>query len=98
LAIDNTAILFANDIEGNNKNKMVETIEQFCSLKNNFICCTCSVQNIHDKKFLKELGKHIAFLRKTKKITQLDLAVRMDNHAEQINCIERGQLDVTICT
>jgi transcriptional regulator with XRE-family HTH domain len=56
------------------------------------------VQNIHDKKFLKGLGNHIASLRKTKKLTQLDLAVQMDNHAEQISRIERGQLNVSICT
>ena len=28
----------------------------------------------------------------------MDLAVKMDNHAEQIGRIERGQLNVTICT
>lgn len=56
------------------------------------------MQNIHDKKFLKELGKHISFLRRNKGLTQLDLGIRMDNHAEQIGRIERGQLNVTICT
>ena len=36
--------------------------------------------------------------RKAKGLTQLDLAVRMDNHAEQIGRTEIGQLNVTICT
>ncbi|MEP6927225.1 MAG: helix-turn-helix transcriptional regulator [Ginsengibacter sp.] len=56
------------------------------------------MQNIFDKEFLKELGKNIALHRKVKGLTQLDLAIRMDNHAEQIGRIERGQLNVTICT
>lgn len=56
------------------------------------------MQNIYDKEFLKQLGKHIASLRKTKGLTQFDLAMRMDNHAEQIGRVERGQLNVTICT
>lgn len=41
---------------------------------------------------------HISLLRRNKGLTQLDLAIRMDNHAEQIGRIERGQLNVTICT
>ncbi len=56
------------------------------------------MQNIFDKEFLKALGKRIAFLRRAKGLTQLDLAIRMDNHAEQIGRIERGQLNVSICT
>lgn len=56
------------------------------------------MQKVFDKKFLKALGKHIALIRKAKGLTQLDLAVMMDNHAEQIGRIERGQLNVTICT
>lgn len=56
------------------------------------------MQNIFDKEFLKELGENIAFHRKARGLTQLDLAIRMDNHAEQIGRIERGQLNVTICT
>lgn len=59
---------------------------------------TCSVQKVHDKAFLKKLGQRITILRKTKNLTQLDLAVRMDNHAEQIGRIERGELNVSICT
>lgn len=56
------------------------------------------MQKIFDKVFLKELGKRIAMLRRDKGLTQLDLAIRMDNHAEQIGRIERGQLNVTIST
>lgn len=56
------------------------------------------MQNVNDKPFLQKLGKHIKKLRKEKKYTQLDLAVQMDNYAEQIGRIERGELNVTICT
>ncbi|HEY5464676.1 MAG TPA: helix-turn-helix transcriptional regulator [Hanamia sp.] len=56
------------------------------------------MQKEFGKKFLIALGKQIALLRKTKGLTKLDLAVKMDNHAEQIGRIERGQLNVTICT
>ncbi|NMD28698.1 MAG: helix-turn-helix transcriptional regulator, partial [Bacteroidetes bacterium] len=33
-----------------------------------------------------------------KGLTQLDLGVLMDNYAEQVGRIERGQLNVSICT
>ncbi len=56
------------------------------------------MQNVKDKEFLKLLGLRIRFLRKLKNLSQLDLAVAMDNYAEQIGRIERGQLNVTICT
>lgn len=58
----------------------------------------CIVQNVKDKAFLKLLGFRIRNLRKEKKLTQLDLAVQMDNYAEQVGRIERGQLNVSICT
>jgi transcriptional regulator with XRE-family HTH domain len=56
------------------------------------------VQNLDEKIFLILLGKKIRHLRKRKGFSQLDLAVIMDNYAEQIGRIERGQLNVTICT
>lgn len=56
------------------------------------------MQNVKDKKFLTSLGVNIKRLRKLRKITQLDLAVRMDNHPEQISRIERGMHNVTVCT
>lgn len=60
--------------------------------------CLCIVQNVKDKKFLMALGNNIKLHRKLKNLTQLDLAIAMDNYAEQIGRIERGQLNVTICT
>jgi transcriptional regulator with XRE-family HTH domain len=47
------------------------------------------VQNIKDDKFLLLLGKRIKELRIKKGLSQLELAVDMDNHAEQIGRIER---------
>jgi transcriptional regulator with XRE-family HTH domain len=56
------------------------------------------VQNVKDRVFLKKIGLRIKSFRLAKGLSQLDLAVRMDNYAEQIGRIERGQLNVTICT
>jgi transcriptional regulator with XRE-family HTH domain len=56
------------------------------------------VQNVKDKAFLKKLGARIRALRLEKGLSQLDLGVSMDNYAEQISRIERGQFNVTICT
>lgn len=56
------------------------------------------MQNVKDKIFLKKLGLRIRELRKLKNLTQLDVGVAMDNFAEQIGRIERGELNVTICT
>ena len=56
------------------------------------------MQNVTDKDFLKALGNHIRIIRKNKHLTQLDVGVAMDNYAEQIGRIERGELNVTICT
>jgi transcriptional regulator with XRE-family HTH domain len=56
------------------------------------------VQGSNNKPFLKKLGNQIRRLRLEKGLTQLDLAVKMDNYAEQIGRIERGELNATICT
>jgi transcriptional regulator with XRE-family HTH domain len=48
-------------------------------------------QNIKDDKFLLLLGKRIKELRNKKGLSQLELAVNMENHAEQIGRIERGK-------
>jgi transcriptional regulator with XRE-family HTH domain len=56
------------------------------------------VQKVKDIDFLKKLGKRIRYLRLEKKYSQLNLAVKMDNYAEQIGRFERGQLNVSICT
>ena len=56
------------------------------------------MQNIKDDKFLIILGKRIKLLRKTKNLSLSELAVKMENHSEQIGRIERGKHNVTICT
>jgi len=56
------------------------------------------VQKVKDKAYLKKLGLRIRKLRSDKGLSQLDLGVSMDNYAEQISRIERGELNVTICT
>lgn len=56
------------------------------------------MQGIKNKKFLKKLGLHVRTLRTEKNLTQLDLAIKIDNYAEQVGRIERGELNVSICT
>ena len=56
------------------------------------------MQNIKDKTFLKKLGERIRQIRKAKNLSQVDVGVAMDNFGEQIGRIERGELNVTICT
>jgi len=56
------------------------------------------VQYNKDNRFLKKLGERIRQLRKSKNMTQVELAVACDNYAEQIGRIERGKLNVSICT
>lgn len=56
------------------------------------------MQGVKDKKFLKKLGNHIKMLRTEKGLTQLDLAIKLNNYAEQIGRIERGELNSSICT
>jgi len=57
-----------------------------------------NVQNVTDKLFLNKLGKRIKFLRESQKMTQLDLGIMCQNHAEQIGRVERGQHNVTVCS
>jgi transcriptional regulator with XRE-family HTH domain len=56
------------------------------------------VQNDTNKVFLTALGSRIREIRKSKGLSQLDIGVAMDNYAEQIGRIERGKINVTICT
>lgn len=56
------------------------------------------MQYIKDTKFLKKLGARIRALRKARNMSQVELAVRCNNYAEQIGRIERGELNVTICS
>lgn len=56
------------------------------------------MQSVKDKRFLKKLGNHIRVARIERGMTQLDLAVKINNYAEQIGRIERGELNSSICT
>ena len=56
------------------------------------------MQYVKDTKLLKKIGDRIRLLRKEKNMSQLQLAVLMNNHAEQLGRIERGELNVTIGT
>ena len=58
----------------------------------------CNVQKVKDKKFLKELGNRVRQIRLQQGLSQLDLGIAIDNYAEQIGRIERGELNVSICT
>lgn len=57
-----------------------------------------SVQKVKDEKFLSQLGSRVRSVREANGLTQLDLGLLCNNHAEQIGRIERGQHNVTICS
>lgn len=54
--------------------------------------------NIRDKKFLKEFGKHLRKLRLDKNISQEALANDAGIGKNQVGLIERGEVNVTLCT
>jgi len=56
------------------------------------------MQEVKDISYLKKLGQRIRELRKARNLTQLDLAGKMENFAEQIGRIERGEQNVSVCT
>ena len=56
------------------------------------------MQNVKDDLFLKLIGQRIKSVREEKRLTQLDLGLLCNNHAEQIGRIERGEYNVTICS
>lgn len=56
------------------------------------------MKRVNDPTLVRRIGERIRALRKKHHLSQLELAVRMDNHAEQIGRIERGELNVSICT
>lgn len=58
----------------------------------------CLMQEVKDIEYLKKLGERIRIIRKERGFTQLDLAGKMDNYAEQIGRIERGEQNVSVCT
>jgi transcriptional regulator with XRE-family HTH domain len=53
---------------------------------------------VKDKKFLKRRGKRLREIRTEKGLSQVDVGIRMDNYGEQIGRLERGEVNVTICT
>ena len=54
--------------------------------------------NFRDKKFLLDLGFRIKEIRKSKKLSQEDLAYEQNISLSQIARIETGKLNPTICT
>ncbi len=56
------------------------------------------MQKVKDDIFLKNVGDTIRSLRKERGMSQLELGVKMDNYAEHIGRIERGNYNVKICT
>ncbi|MBN2662440.1 MAG: helix-turn-helix transcriptional regulator [Bacteroidales bacterium] len=48
------------------------------------------------KQFLIELGKKIKIIRKEKKMTQQDVAIRLNGDKQKISRIERGMYDFKI--
>jgi len=56
------------------------------------------VQYVRNTDLLITLGKRIRELRLERKLTQDELGFVCNNHGEQIGRIERGELNVSICT
>ena len=53
---------------------------------------------IRDEKYLKALGKKIKEIRKQKGISTYDLSYESNISRSQINSIEKGNINTTICT
>lgn len=53
---------------------------------------------IRDEKYLKALGKRLKRIRKEKDISTYDLSYESNVSRSQINAIERGDINTTICT
>jgi XRE family transcriptional regulator, regulator of sulfur utilization len=56
------------------------------------------MQNVKDRIFLRKIGERIRSLRKERGLSQMELGVMMGNHGEQVGRIERGEVNVTVCT
>jgi transcriptional regulator with XRE-family HTH domain len=54
--------------------------------------------NFRDEKVLKKFGRHLQKTRKSKGITQEDLAYRSNISLSQIARIETGRINPTLCT
>jgi transcriptional regulator with XRE-family HTH domain len=53
---------------------------------------------IRDEKYLKSLGKRIKEIRKQKGISTYDLSYESNISRSQINSIEKGDINTSICT
>ncbi|RUA16555.1 transcriptional regulator [Flagellimonas taeanensis] len=53
---------------------------------------------IRDEKYLKALGKKIKDIRKQKGISTYDLSYESNISRSQINSIEKGDINTSICT
>ncbi|MEO9512310.1 MAG: helix-turn-helix transcriptional regulator [Flavobacteriaceae bacterium] len=53
---------------------------------------------IRDEKYLKALGSRIRHIRTERKISTYDLSYESNVSRSQINSIERGDINTTICT
>lgn len=54
--------------------------------------------NVRDEKYLRGFGKRVRTLRKQTQLTQEILAERCGIGKNQVGLIERGEVNVTICT
>ncbi|GLU45529.1 helix-turn-helix domain-containing protein [Allomuricauda sp. NBRC 101325] len=53
---------------------------------------------IRDEKYLKDLGKRIKEIRTQKNISTYDLSYESNISRSQINSIEKGDINTSICT
>ena len=56
------------------------------------------MQHIKDPQLLNRIGERIRSIRKQQNLSQARLAGMMNNHAEHLGRIERGEINVTITT
>jgi transcriptional regulator with XRE-family HTH domain len=61
-----------------------------------YISSLCFVKYFRDEEFLKKFGKHLKQVRKSKKITQEELAFRTGFELSQIGRIERGTINTSL--
>lgn len=50
---------------------------------------------VREQEFLEALGHRIKQIRKEKNMTQMQLAVKINNHDEQIGRVERAEVNVS---
>jgi transcriptional regulator with XRE-family HTH domain len=56
------------------------------------------MNNNRDSEFIKRFGKNLRKIRKSKKMSQENLAISADTSRSQIARIERGEINPTITT